>query len=156
MFVTVLSLLTLLSLINALLLGAPRILFAVGRDGLFPGAASVSSSGTPRRALLVTTGMIAAIVLSGKFDEIVAVAAILMVVAYCVNYVAVFTLRLREPELLRPFRAWGYPWTTGIVLVGSLAFLIADVVQDPWTAVRAAVLLGIAAPVYWWMRRGVA
>ena len=46
-FVTVLSLLTLLSLINALLLGAPRILFAIGRDGLFKRAAVVGAGGTP-------------------------------------------------------------------------------------------------------------
>ena len=152
-FVTVLSLLTLLSLTNALLLGAPRILFAVGRDGLFPNAAKVAAGGTPRTALLVTAGMVAVIVLSGRFDDIVAVAAILMAVTYCVNYVAVIVLRVREPEMARPFRAWGYPWTTGLVLLGSAAFLIVDVRQDPMTAVRAAVLLGIAGPVYWWMRR---
>jgi basic amino acid/polyamine antiporter, APA family len=151
-FVTVLSLLTLLSLINALLLGAPRILFAVGRDGLFPNAARVAAGGTPRTALLVTAGMVAAIILSGKFDEIVAVAAVLMAVTYCVTYVAIFILRVREPELPRPFRAWGYPVTTGVVLLGSLTFLVADVYQDPATAVRAAVLLGIAIPVYFFMR----
>ncbi len=151
-FVTALSLLTLLSLINALLLGAPRILFAVGRDGLFPGAATVGEGGTPRTALLVTAAMIAAIVLSGKFDDIVAVAAILMAVTYCVNYVAVFVLRWREPGLERPFRAWGFPWTTGIVLLGSAVFLVVDIWQDPATAVRAVVLLGIAVPVYGWMR----
>jgi APA family basic amino acid/polyamine antiporter len=151
-FVTVLSLLTLLSLTNALLLGAPRILFAVGRDGLFPSAAKVGAGGTPRIALLVTAGMIGIIELSGKFDDIVAVAAILMASTYCVNYVAVFVLRAREPELPRPFRAWGYPVTTGLVLAGSLTFLIADVIQDPVTALRAAVLLAVAAPVYLGMR----
>jgi APA family basic amino acid/polyamine antiporter len=152
-FVTVLSLLTLLSLVNALLLGAPRILFAVGRDGLFPNAARVAKGGTPRTALLVTAGMVAAIVLSGKFDEIVAMAAVLMVVTYCANYVAMFTLRLRKPRLERPFRAWGYPVTTAIVLLGSFTFLIVDVCQDPVTGLRTAVLLGLAGPVYWWMRR---
>ena len=153
-FVTVLSLLTLLSLTNALLLGAPRILFAVGRDGLFAGAARVAPGGTPRTALLVTAGMAALLVLSGRFDDIVAVAAILMATAYCVNYVAVFVLRVREPGMARPFRAWGYPVTTGLVLLGSVAFLIVDVRQDPITAIRAAILLGVAGPVYWWMRRG--
>jgi APA family basic amino acid/polyamine antiporter len=152
-FVTVLSLLTLLSLTNALLLGAPRILFAVGRDGLFPNAAKVGAGGTPRTSLIVTAMMIALIVLSGRFDDIVAVAAILMAATYCVNYVAVFVLRVREPKLARPFRAWGYPWTTGAVLAGSIAFLIADVWQDHATALRAAVLLGMAAPVYGWSRR---
>jgi APA family basic amino acid/polyamine antiporter len=151
-FVTVLSMLTLLSLTNALLLGATRILFAVGRDGLFAGAASVAPGGTPRTALLGTAGMAALIVLSGRFDDIVAVAAILMATAYCVNYVALFVLRIREPEMPRPFRAWGYPVTTGLVLLGSLAFLVVDVRQDAVSAVRAAVLLGLAAPVYLWKR----
>jgi APA family basic amino acid/polyamine antiporter len=154
-FVTVLSLLTLLSLTNALLLGAPRILFAVGRDGLFAGAASVAPGGTPRTALLVTAGMVALIVLSGRFDDIVAVAAILMATAYCVNYAAVIVLRVREPGMARPFRAWGYPLTTGLVLLGSMAFLVVDVRQDGVSAARAAVLLGIAAPVYWWRGRGL-
>jgi APA family basic amino acid/polyamine antiporter len=154
-FVTVLSLLTLLSLINAVLLGAPRILFAVGRDGLFLGAARVGKDGTPRVALLITAAMVALFVLSGRFDDIVAVAAILVAATYSVNYIAVFVLRLREPGMARPFRAWGYPVTTAVVLLGSLIFLVGDVHQDPVSAKRAAVLLGIALPVYWWRgRRG--
>ena len=149
-FVTVLSLLTLLSLMNAVLLGAPRILFAIGRDGLFAGAGRVGAGGTPRAALVVTAGMAAIFVASGRFDEIIAVAAILVAAMYCVNYVAVFVLRVREPGMVRPFRAWGYPVTTGLVLLGSGVFLVADVKDDPVSAMWAAVLLGIAAPVYWW------
>jgi APA family basic amino acid/polyamine antiporter len=55
-FVTILSLLTLLSLLNCLLLGTPRIIYAIGRDGLFTRRASiVSTGGTPRAALLMST-----------------------------------------------------------------------------------------------------
>jgi len=152
-FVTVLSMLTLLSLTNALLLGATRILFAVGRDGLLQTTARVSSNGTPRTAMVITAGMAGVLVASGRFDEIVAVAAILMATAYCVNYTAVIVLRLHEPALVRPFRAWGYPWTTGLVLLGSMAFLVTDVYGDPASGWKAAVLLGAALPVYWWLKR---
>jgi len=56
-FVTLLSLLTVLSLLNCVLLGTPRILYAIGRDGLFTHkAAEVSTGGTPRAALLISTG----------------------------------------------------------------------------------------------------
>jgi len=152
-FVTVLSLLTLLSLMNAVLLGAPRILFAIGRDGLFPSAAKVGAGGTPRAALVASAVMVAVFIASGRFDDIIAVAAILVAAMYCVNYIAVFVLRRREPRMARPFRAWGYPVTTGLVLVGSAAFLVADVKDDPVSTLRAAVLLGVALPVYAWMRR---
>jgi APA family basic amino acid/polyamine antiporter len=97
--------------------------------------------------------MVAAFVLSGKFDEIVGVAAILMAMMYCVNYAAVFVLRFRAPRMLRPFRAWGYPVTTALVLLGSLIFLVGDVQQDRVSAVRAAVLEAIAFPLYWWRGR---
>jgi APA family basic amino acid/polyamine antiporter len=153
-FVTLLSLLTLLSLMNAVLLGAPRILFAIGRDGLFSQrTAQVGAGGTPRTALLLSAAAVALFIASGKFEDIISVAAILVAAMYSVNYMAVIVLRVREPDLPRPFRAWGYPATTILVLTGSLLFLIAAVHDDPRTALRAALLLAVAVPVYLGMRR---
>jgi len=152
-FVTVLSLLTLLSLINAVLLGAPRILLAIGRDGLFTErAARVGAGGTPRVALLLSAATTAILIASGSFEAIIVVAAILVAAMYCVNYIAVIVLRLREPEMVRPFRAWGYPVTTLLVLAGSVAFLVAAIHEDPTSAYRAIALLAVAGPVYGWMR----
>jgi APA family basic amino acid/polyamine antiporter len=152
-FVTVLSLLTLLSLINAVLLGAPRILLAIGRDGLFSQrAVQVSAGGTPRAALLLSAATAAIFIASGKFEDIIAAAAILVAALYCVNYIAVLVLRRREPEMARPFHAWGYPLTTILVLSCSLIFLIAAVHDDLVSALRAAMLLAVAAPAYAWMR----
>jgi APA family basic amino acid/polyamine antiporter len=152
-FVTVLSILTLLSLINAVLLGAPRILLAIGRDGLFAqSAARVDRGGTPVVAMVLSAAMSVLMILSGKFDDIIAVAAILIAAMYSANYIAVFVLRVREPAMPRPFRAWGFPVTTGLVLIGSLLFLVAAVHDDPLSALRALVLLAVALPAYAWMR----
>jgi len=153
-FVTVLSLLTLISLVNSVMLGAPRILFAVGRDGLFTEkVTAVSASGTPRPALLLSSLAAAILIASGTFESIVTVAAFFVASIYCLNYAAAFALRRREPETARPFRAWGYPFSTGIVLLGSFVFLVAAVHGDPGSALRAFLLLGISVPVYLWMKR---
>jgi APA family basic amino acid/polyamine antiporter len=153
-FVTVLSLLTLVSLVSAVLLGAPRILLAIGRDGLFTErAAQVGAGGTPRVALLLSAAAAALFIASGKFEDIIAVSAILVAAMYSVNYVAVIVLRIREPQMVRPFRAWGYPATTVLVLAGSLLFLVAAVRDDPRSAEWALALLAAAVPAYAWMRR---
>ena len=153
-FVTVLALITLLSLVNAVLLGAPRILFATGRDGLFTRrAAHVGPAGTPAVALLVSAVAAALLIVSGRFEDIIAIAAILVTALYSISFIAVITLRMREPNLPRPFRAWGYPLTTLIVLLGSLAFLAAAIHDDPVSAGRVLALLAIAAPAYFLMRR---
>src|SRR5579863_1129501 len=157
-FVTVLAFITLLSLIHALLLGAPRILFAIGRDGLFSQrAARVGKSGAPIAAMVMSAGAAAVLVASGRFEEIVAVAAILVAALYAMSFLAVLVLRVREPELPRPFRAWGYPFSTLVVLAGSFAFLIAAIRDDPRSALRVLALLAVAVPAYlvlkWRQRR---
>lgn len=156
-FVTLLSLLTLISLVNAVMLGAPRILFAVARDGFFSGrVAEVSAGGTPRPALLFSSLAAALLVASGTFESIVTIGAFFVASTYCLNYIALFVLRWREPAAERPFRAWGYPWSTGLVLAGSLAFLVAAVYEDPANAGRAFLLLAVSVPVYFWKKRRIA
>jgi APA family basic amino acid/polyamine antiporter len=141
---TLLSLVSLPPLLNAILMIGTRILFALGRDGLAPRAgASVGARGTPVAATFATAAVGALLVATGTFQELVAVASFFLAVNYCVCCLALFVLRRREPRLVRPFRAWGYPWTAAIVLLGATAFLIGVLWGDTRTAVRALVLLGM-------------
>jgi APA family basic amino acid/polyamine antiporter len=148
-FIIALSFLTLLSLINSVLLGATRIIFAISRDGLFAsGAASVSAGGTPRFALLITALAAMLLVATASFERIIAIAAIFFVANYAVSYAALLVLRHTAPELPRPFRVWGYPWTTLLVLAGSVLFLVAAVKSDLKNSLAAACVLAASAPVY--------
>ena len=150
--VTVISLMTVLSLINATLIMGPRILLAIGRDGFFTRkAALVSAGGTPRVALAVTGAGAAALIMSGTFDEIVAVAAVLFLLTYVSAYSALIVLRRKEPSTPRPYRAMGFPYTTAIVLLGCMLLLIAAIMEDWHSGVFAGVLLIACAPVYLWI-----
>jgi APA family basic amino acid/polyamine antiporter len=152
--VAVISLLTVLSLLNNSLLAAPRILFGLGRDGLFTEkAAIVSKGGTPRMALAVTSALVVVVILTGSFEQIIALSAVLFLTYYSAAFLAVFVLRYRFPNLPRPYRALGYPFSTAIVLIGSVAFLIAAVAEDPRSGLIGAVFLGCCAPVYAWIAR---
>jgi basic amino acid/polyamine antiporter, APA family len=152
--VTLISLTTVLSLVNATLMMAPRILLAVGRDGFFTKkAAVVSESGTPRLALAVTGIGAAALILSGSFEQIIAVASVLFLLMYVSAYSALFVLRRREPATPRPYRAFGFPFTTGIVLLGCVLLFIAAIVEDPRSGKVAAGLMIASAPVYYWLAR---
>jgi APA family basic amino acid/polyamine antiporter len=60
----------------------------------------------------------------------------------------VFVLRSREPGRPRPYRAWGYPWTTGLALAGSVLFLAGAVAGDTVNSLYAVLMLGVSSPVY--------
>lgn len=140
--ITLLSLVSLPPLINAILMIGARILFAMSRDGLvWQRAAAVNARGTPGVATLLTTAVAAALVATGTFQKLVAVASFFLAANYCVSCLALFVLRRREPGLPRPVRAWGYPWSAALVLAGAVAFLAGALVGDTRTSVLAVALL---------------
>lgn len=141
---TVLSVLSLLPLLNAILMIGTRILFAMGRDKLLPRrAASVNAGGTPDVATVVTTGVAVLLIASGTFQNLIALASVFLAANYCVCCLALVVLRRREPGVARPFRAWGYPWSAAIVVVGAVVFLAGVLVNDTASAVKAIGLLTV-------------
>ena len=142
--ITLLSIVSLPPMLNAILMIGTRILFAMGRDRmLWRRAASVNRRGTPAAAMLATTAVALALIATGTFQRLVAVASFFLAANYLVCCLALIVLRRREPDHVRPFRAWGYPWSAGVVLAGAAAFLAGAAAGDPVNAAGAVALLGL-------------
>jgi len=147
--ITVLAMLSLAGLINASIMGAPRILYGLSRDRLFsPLVDRVNRGGTPTVALVLTSLASALLVLGGDFTILLGLAAFLYVSLYLVGLVCLFVLRIKEPERPRPYRAWGHPWSTAIVLVGSITFLVGALRNDTANSGWALLLIGVSVPVF--------
>jgi APA family basic amino acid/polyamine antiporter len=141
--------LSMLSGINAYCLMATRVLYAMSRDGLFTSrAVAVNAGGTPTIALFTSATVGVIFILSGTFERVIALLAFFFVANYTISFLAIFVLRRREPEAARPYRAWGYPWTTALALVGSLAFLGGAVASDTRNSLWSLVLLAASYPAY--------
>jgi APA family basic amino acid/polyamine antiporter len=142
--ITILSIVSLPPMLNAILMIGTRILFAMGRDGLlWRRTASVTAGGTPAAAMLATTLVALALIATGTFQRLVAVVAFFLAANYLVCCLALIVLRRREPDRARPFRAWGYPWSAGIVLAGAAAFLVGATIGDTINAAGAVALLAL-------------
>jgi len=147
--IRILAILSLLSTVNAYTLTAPRILYAMSCDELFHHrAARVNIGGTPTITLLISTLCAVLFILSAKFSAILAALAFFFVANYSMGYISVIVLRRREPDLPRPYRVWGYPWTTLIVLLGSIAFLAGAVIADKKNSLWALAILAASYPLY--------
>lgn len=149
----VLVVISLLSAVNANQLMASRTLHGMSRDRLFSThAATVNDGGTPAVALWLSTAVALLFIVFGRtFEQVITVLAFFFVANYTVSFTAVFVLRRREPARPRPYRAWGYPWTTGAALLGSIAFLLAAVAADTRNSLYALALLAVSYPVFRWM-----
>jgi APA family basic amino acid/polyamine antiporter len=144
------TIVALLSALNSNHLMASRTLFAMSRDELFwRRATSVNEGGTPVVALVLSAAVALLFILFGRtFEQVITVLAFFFVANYTLSFTSVFVLRRREPERPRPYRAWGYPWTTGLALAGSVLFLGGAVAGDTRHSVCALLLLAASYPAF--------
>jgi basic amino acid/polyamine antiporter, APA family len=149
-----LTIISMLSGINAYHLMASRVLYSMSCDRLCSDKAGrVNAGGTPTVALFASAAVAVLFILSGTFEKVIAVLAFFFVANYTMSFVSVFVLRRREPDLARPYRAWGYPWTTALALAGSVAFLVGAVASDTRNSVYALLLLAASYPTFVALRR---
>ncbi len=151
-----LMIVSILGTINTQFLASSRIVFSLSRDRLFPvHAVKVNSGGTPTTALLLSTGVAFFFLLSGTFNAVIATLSVFIVLNYLICFLALFRLRATEPARERPYRAWGYPWTTGLSVAMAVVFLVGVVWSDPEHALLGLGVLAVSVPAFWLLRRFV-
>ena len=140
---------SMLSCLNANQLFCSRTLYTMSCDGLFfRRAARVNPGGTPVMALFLSTVVGVLFLLTGTFERVIAMLSFFFVANYALSYASLFVLRKREPEMVRPYRAWGYPWMAGIALVASVLFLAGSILTDQKNAPWALATLVLSYPVF--------
>jgi len=151
--VAALILVSIFSATNGLMLAAPRMYFAMARDGVFfRSLAKVNPRfGTPALAIGASAVWAAVLAATGTFVQLLTYVVFAGWIFYGLGAVSVFVFRRREPLAHRPFRVPGYP-VTPVLFVASAALLVVNtlVTQPTRAAVGlAAVFVGTPAFYLW-------
>ncbi|QHV95414.1 APC family permease [Spirosoma endbachense] len=147
--VTFLLMISIMGIINAQIMFNPRVIFAMGRDGLFfPFVTQVNEGGTPLNATILTAVTSIILILTNTYSKLSDIATFFFVLCYASSFAALIRLRKTEPELPRPVRAWGYPFTTWSLLIASLAFLAGVVIGDFSSSLYAIGFIAVSYPAY--------
>jgi basic amino acid/polyamine antiporter, APA family len=122
---TVLSI-SLLASASAMTIAGPRVYYALGRDfapfRIF--ARTNSATGAPAFSMLLQGVITSAMILSGRVDQIQQYVGFTLTLFASIAITCVIVLRFRRPEMTRPFKAWGYPFTPLLFLIISVWALI--------------------------------
>ena len=147
--VTVISIFSLISILNAFMMIPPRILYGLSRDGFFfKQGTTINKGGTPIVALLVSSFFSLFLICIGSFEVLFSFAAFISIIVWGLAYLSLLKLRATEPNLPRPYHSFWYPWTTIFAFVASIALLIGFIFSDPKGFAIIVVLTLISYPVF--------
>ncbi|SIO66308.1 amino acid/polyamine/organocation transporter, APC superfamily [Singulisphaera sp. GP187] len=147
--------LMLLSSLSAYVLVGPRVIYAMAHAGQFPKIASRLStrSATPVVATVLQVVCTLTLLWSGSFDSLVIYASVGLAIFSMLTISAVYVLRVKRPELHRPFKTPGYPVTPAIYL-GFTALLTAAAFSERfWVSTYSLLSIMAGIPIYYlWQR----
>ena len=155
--ITAAILLAIVSAANGLMLTAPRVYFAMARDGLFfRRLADVHPRfQTPTFAIVTSAAWSAVLALSGTFEQLLTYVVFSAWIFYALGGAALFYYRRAQPGARRPFRVPGYPLTPLLFILSALAVVANTLVTQPQRALVGLVILLAGTPAYvMWRRLG--
>ena len=147
--VIVIALFSLFSILNAYMLIPSRILFGLSRDGFFIKKGElINKGGTPYFALMVCYAIAFVLILFSSFEQLFALAAMMMTIVTGFSFASLIWLRKKEPALLRPYKAWGYPFSTWLTLLITIALFIGFAFSDRESLLVITGLIIVSYPCY--------
>ncbi|MBL0209786.1 MAG: APC family permease [Holophagaceae bacterium] len=128
-----------------------RVYQAMGEDGLFiGGAGKLNRFGVPAWALWLQTIWACILTLTGTFEQLVEYCTFAQLLAVVSVVAGVVVLRIKKPDLARPYRTWGYPAVPMIYLLGAGGILVFLLRFKPGFTWPGLVLVLLGVPVYFW------
>jgi APA family basic amino acid/polyamine antiporter len=147
---SVIVIVAVLGSLAAIIMSAPRVYFAMARDGLFvPAAASIHPQfGTPARAIAMQALLASLLVALGSFNQIISYFIFVVVIFIAFTVAALFVLRRRQLDR-PPYFTPAYPFTplVFLLLVGALLFLLVS--NNPKQSLLGVGVVALGIPVYY-------
>ncbi len=141
--------------LNASILVGPRVYFAMARDGLFFKRAGTVHPRyrTPGQAVIFQAAWACVLTLSGTFEDLITFVTFANLMLWIAGAAAVFTLRRKQPDLPRPYKAWGYPAVPLLFIAGSAGILANMLFETPVESISGLALIALGIPAYLYLRR---
>src|SRR5262252_2652912 len=130
-----------LGALHVVVLTGARIPYAMARDGVFFRFTQRihPTFHTPSGSLIFLGFVATLLALTGTFEELYSLFVFAVWIFFALTGIALLRLRRIEPNLARPYRAWGYPWTPMIFVVAAIALTV-----NLWTVRPVRSSLGLA------------
>jgi APA family basic amino acid/polyamine antiporter len=140
---------------NGLVLAGPRVYYAMARDGLFfRKVGQLNKKGVPAFALVIQGVWSILLCLSGTYSDLLDYVIFAVLIFFTLTILAIFILRIKRPDIERPYKAFGYPVIPAIYIFTTLTISVILLIYKPNYTLPGLGLVLLGIPVFFlWNRK---
>jgi APA family basic amino acid/polyamine antiporter len=157
---------------NGLILAGARVSYAMAKDGLFfRSTGTLNKKGVPGSALVYQGIWITILILlrtrhvdaagavtyGNLYSDLLNYVVFAALLFYVLTILGIFVLRVKRPNVDRPYRAFGYPIVPALYILVAVTIMFVLLLYQTQTAGKGLEIVLIGLPVYllwsWWSRR---
>jgi APA family basic amino acid/polyamine antiporter len=135
---------------NGLIMAGPRVYYAMARDGLFfRRIGEINRKGVPGYAIMVQGIWSILLCLSGTYGNLLDYVIFAVLIFFTLTILAIFILRVKRPDIPRPYKAFGYPVIPSIYILATVTIMIILLIYKPDYTFPGLGIVLLGIPVYY-------
>jgi len=135
---------------NGLILAGARVYYTMAKDGLFfKKTGTLNKNEVPAYGLWIQALVASLLCLSGKYGDLLTMVSFIVVIFYVLTIIGIFILRKKEPNMVRPYKAFGYPFLPAIYIIMATVFCVGLVYTEPKYSLWGLVITLLGIPLYY-------
>jgi basic amino acid/polyamine antiporter, APA family len=139
---------------HGLILAGPRVYYAMAKDGLFfKKVGEINKNGVPGFALVVQGVWSVLLCLSGTYSDLLDYVIFAVLIFFTLTITAIFILRVKRPDIPRPYKAFGYPLVPAIYILTTTFIMIILLIYKPNYTFPGLAIVILGIPVFYLWKR---
>lgn len=139
---------------NGLILSGARVYYSMAQDGLFfKKAGELNKNAVPEFGLWIQCALASILCLSGRYGDLLDMISFVVVIFYVLTIIGIFILRAKQPDLERPYKAFGYPIIPAIYILMGISFCVLLIIYKPAYTWPGLIIVALGVPIYYLLLR---
>ena len=140
---------------HGLIMAAPRVYYAMAKDGLFfRKVGELNKNGVPGFAIVVQGVWAVLLCLSGTYNNLLDYVIFAVLIFFTLTILAIFVLRVKRPDIPRPYKTFGYPVVPAIYILTTVSIMVILLIYKPDYTFPGLGIVLLGIPVFYlWRKR---
>ena len=135
--------------INGMILAGSRVYYTMAKDKLFfKQVNQLNKNQVPSNALWIQCIWASLLCLSGRYGDLLDYVVFAVLIFYILTIIGIFRLRITQPNLDRPYKAFGYPWLPAIYVGLASVMGVCLIIWKPNYTLPGLGIVLLGIPVY--------